>query len=234
MPKNYYLILGVTSNASLEDIKAAFRRRARELHPDVSGLHSDPFLELQEAYAVLTDPERRRRYDQQRLGGARQRRGWERLAEPMVQPTAAAEPFRPMASARGFREVSLADTFETYLPSFDELFERWWSNFSPVERPKAERLESLTVEVVISPEEAVRGGRVRVWVPTRLPCPACGGSGAVGGYGCWHCEGHGALTDDWPVEVDYPAGLRDGYTVRLPLHSLGVQNFYLTLLFRVA
>lgn len=234
MAKNYYLILGVASNASLEDIKAAFRRRARELHPDVSGLQSDPFLELQEAYAVLGDPERRRRYDQQRRSGPRPGRAGTPLAEPMVQPAAPAEPFRATPSAPTLREVSLAESFGTFVPSFEELFDRWWSNFSSLARPKAERLESLTVEVVLSPEEARRGGRVRVWVPARTRCPACGGTGALGGYECWHCEGQGALTEDRPVEVDYPPGMGEGYAVRLPLHGLGVQNFYLTVWFRVS
>ena len=63
MAKNYYLILGLAADASREDIKAAFRRRALELHPDRSGLGSGPFQEVQEAYRVLGDPERRRRYD---------------------------------------------------------------------------------------------------------------------------------------------------------------------------
>ena len=65
MRKDYYLILGVPSDASLNEIKTAFRRRALDLHPDTSGLESGPFLEAQEAYGVLADPERRRCYDQQ-------------------------------------------------------------------------------------------------------------------------------------------------------------------------
>jgi len=73
MAKNYYLILGIASNASHEAIKAAFRQRALELHPDTSGMESGPFLEVQEAYGVLSDPERRCRYDEQarssRTGG---------------------------------------------------------------------------------------------------------------------------------------------------------------------
>ena len=76
MAKNYYLILGITADASAEDIKAAFRRRALELHPDRSGLESGPFQDAQEAYSVLGDAERRRRYDRQHrtVGAPGQRR----------------------------------------------------------------------------------------------------------------------------------------------------------------
>lgn len=233
MPKNYYLILGVTADATPDEIKAAFRRRALQLHPDVSGLQSEPFLELQEAYSVLGDPERRRRYDRQFAAAVPAPSARHAFAEPLVAPRPKAEPFRPVEPARGFHEVSLTESFETYRPSFDELFDRFWSNFQNISRPKAERLESLTVEVVLSPEDARSGGRLRVWIPARAPCPNCGGRGAVGGYECWHCEGHGALTSEFPIDLTYPAGLRDGYVVRVPLDRFGVRNFYLTVLFRI-
>ena len=61
MKKNYYVILGVTADASSEEIKAAFRRQAVEVHPDQLGLESGLFQEVQEAYGVLGDTERRRR-----------------------------------------------------------------------------------------------------------------------------------------------------------------------------
>ncbi|NWF86152.1 MAG: DnaJ domain-containing protein [Bryobacteraceae bacterium] len=233
MTKDYYVILGVAADATPDEIKAAFRRRALELHPNVSGLPSEPFLELQEAYAVLADPERRRRYDRQFVAVVTASRARRRAAEPLVSPRPRGEPFRPVEPVRGFREVSLAESFATYRPSFDELFDRFWSNFENITRPKAERLENLTVEVVVSPEDAQWGGQVRVWIPARATCPACGGRGAVGGYECWRCAGHGALTSEFPLDVTWPAGLRDGDAVRVPLDRFGVRNFYLTVLFRV-
>jgi hypothetical protein len=174
MKKNYYVILGVTADASSEEIRAAFRRQTMEAHPDQLGLESGRF-----------------------------------------------------------QDVSLAESFEVYHPSFDELFERLWSNFDMFDRPKAERLESLTVEILVGPDEARLGGRVRVRIPARAMCSVCGGHGAVGSYECWRCEGHGSLTTEHPVEVAYPAGMGDGYAVRIPLTRFGIENFYLTVLFRV-
>src|SRR5439155_16268597 len=63
MSKDYYLLLGVSADAAPDEIKAAYRRRALEFHPDQSGGRSDPFLGLQEAYDVLSDPMRRAGYD---------------------------------------------------------------------------------------------------------------------------------------------------------------------------
>lgn len=207
MERNYYMILGVGMNATPEEIKAAFRQRARELHPDKSGLNGGPFIEVQEAYTTLSDPERRRAYDRQ-------------LTRQPVMP------------ASVVRDMAL-DEFENYFPSFDELFDRLWSNFTGIGRPKSEHLESLTVEVLLSPVEARSGGHVRIEIPARATCPTCRGRGHAAGYECWRCAGHGELTAELPVDVPYPAGIRDGYVVRVPLSALGIRNFYLTAYFRV-
>src|SRR5690242_21440897 len=63
MPRDYYVVLGIAASATAEEIHAAFRRRSKELHPDIAGGDSGPFLELQEAYSVLSDPVQRRGYD---------------------------------------------------------------------------------------------------------------------------------------------------------------------------
>ena len=234
MRKNYYVILGIAADATLEEVKSAFRRRAIKLHPDTSGLESGPFLEAQEAYGVLSDPERRRRYDRRTVPVVTRRRPWGPATEPMVRARPQAEPLRAVDSANGFREVPLTDISAGQSPSFDELFDRLWSNYDSVSRPKSEGLESLTVVVVLAAEEAQLGGRVQVNIPARATCPACGGSGAAGFDECWRCEGHGALMTEYPVLVPYPPGTYDGYAVQIPLNRFGIENLYLTVLFRVS
>ncbi len=235
MEKNYYLILSVGPEATLEEIKSAYRRRALELHPDVSHSSSEPFLELQEAYAVLSDPGRREAYDER----AAEVPGKVRGGEPRETPTRigrsrSAEWFTGVEPAGGFREASLLRSFETFHPSFDELFDRIWSNFEVVTRPKSERLRSLTVDVPLSSEQARAGGEMRLLVPARVQCPSCRGMGAVGPYECWRCEGQGALTGEYPVRVSYPAGLSRDYVTRFPLDQFGIHNLYLTVRFRPA
>jgi molecular chaperone DnaJ len=233
--QNYYFVLGVDSDASFEEIRAAFRRRAMELHPDRSGLESQPFLDLQEAYGVLGDRERRQAYDRQ-LSPAETLHRTARAAESMVSRRAA-ESFRPPsgpsapAQPHDFR---WAESFENYRPSFDELFDRLWSNFLPVPRPKGEHVQPLTVEVVLTPRDALAGGQVLVYLPTRERCAACGGAGQVEAYLCWRCAGRGSSIGEHAVEVHYPAGVRDGYGVQIPLIELGIDNFFLTVIFRVA
>jgi molecular chaperone DnaJ len=112
------------------------------------------------------------------------------------------------------------------------MFDRLWSNFELVTRPKAERLENLTVDVPLSPRQAFAGGQMRILVPARVICPACSGRGSVGPYQCLRCDGQGALMDEYPVMVSYPAGLQQDYIVRLSLDRFGIENFYLTVRFR--
>jgi len=99
------------------------------LHPDRSGLESGPFQEVQEAYGILADPDRRRRYDERTHSAPTRRQPWGPAPDRIVRRRRA-EPFRE--SSRALEEVSLAESFESYFPSVDELFERLWSNFENV------------------------------------------------------------------------------------------------------
>jgi molecular chaperone DnaJ len=232
MRKNYYLILRLAPDATTDQIQSAYRRRALELHPDLSGYGSDQFLELQEAYDVLSDPARREIYDREAEEIPIRRMEAVRPSETLILRRHRGEPLTTAQSAARFNDISLFRSFETFSPSLDEMFERLWSNFDLVTRPKAERIESLSADVPLSPQQAFTGGEVRILVPARLVCPACRGQGSVGPYECAHCEGRGAVTGEYPVTVAYPAGLHQDYIVRLPLDRFGIQNFYLTVRFR--
>jgi molecular chaperone DnaJ len=132
------------------------------------------------------------------------------------------------------REVSLSQSFDTFSPSFDEIFDRLWGNFELLTRPKAERAESLTIDVPLSPQEAFAGGSVRILVPARTTCSTCHGRGGIGFYECWHCRGQGAVVSEYPLDVHYPAGLQQDYIMRVPLNEFGIQNLYLTVRFRLS
>ncbi len=227
MAKNYYLILGVGSQASQDEIKWAYRRQAKEYHPDHYGADSAPFMEVQEAYSVLGDPNTRAAYDQSL------RRAWRPAAEPFRAASVRAEPFRESPARGGAEPISLLRSFETFSPSFDEIFDRLWSNFFEITRPKAETVKGVDVDIPLRYEQAQQGGEVQIVVPALLRCATCRGSGAVGEYGCWRCAGRGVLTDECPVRISYPPGIPSSYVVKLSLDRYGIRNSYLTVRFRV-
>jgi len=232
MVKDFYVVLGISPAASQEDIKRAYRRKAVELHPDHYGPDAGPFMEVQDAYAVLSDPGRRQMYDA-RLSAERHGPTHIPVKSERIEPgRPAAEPLIPR-EPEPLEDVSLFRSFETFSPSFDEIFDHLWSNFTGAVRPKSERVESLTIEVPVSYEQALRGGRVRVLVPAVIRCPTCGGHGGVGPFECWRCRGLGELSGDFPVSIAFPAGIPDGYAAGVSLDRLGVSNLYLTVRFRV-
>ena len=236
MAKNYYLILGVDPDASSDQIKAAYRQKARFLHPDVSGADMRPFCDLQEAYSVLRDPARRRGYDDALSAHRWQRRRTAPRVEPMVtrRREVPAEPLAPPGREPDLDHVSLTRSFQTYAPSFDEIFDYLWSNYRELERPKAEQVRSLGVEITLTPEEAEQGGQARILVPARVPCPTCRGAGSLGLYECWRCAGEGAISGEFPISFSFPPGLPDRYAIEVPMDHLGISNCYLTVQLRVS
>jgi DnaJ-class molecular chaperone len=235
MARNLYVVLGVDADSSQDEIKSVYRQRTKELLPDRNRPDTAPFRAIQEAYLVLGDPGRRRIHDEEVRHEQRMRSAARRSrAEPFRPSRSSAEPLTPPRFRESPTEYFVRNSFEDFHPSYDELFDRLRSNFTAETHPKAERLESLTVEILLSPEEAMDGGHVCIQMPVRTRCPDCQGHGAVGIYECWHCRGQGVVALDIPMEVTYPSGIISEYAAQLPLRSLGIENFYLTVRFRVS
>jgi molecular chaperone DnaJ len=234
MPKNYYIILGISTESSQAEIKSAYRRLAKEFHPDRYG-QSSPFLNIQEAYSVLSDPIQRRGYDNTLQKNRQVRDETEHIESLRETPYhGEVEPLIPERSQVNIADASLSRSFSSYRPSFDSLFDRWFSNFMEKNTPKGERLENLTVVIRLTPDQAFRGGHVRLSVPAHFHCPNCNGRGGIGPYECWRCSGQGMLSGEYPVVISYPSGISDNHTVQLSLKRFGIRNFYLTVTFRIS
>jgi DnaJ-class molecular chaperone len=223
MAENYYVILGVDPEASSAQIRSAYRDRAKAYHPDYYEGGGKPFLEIQEAYVVLSDPARRRAYDREMRVTPRIR--------TVPRPEGRRRPMR--SQVEPIEEITPFQSFQTFGPSREEMSDRYWGNFGGGRHPKSEHLERLTLEVPLTLDQARRGGMARVSVPARSVCPTCGGRGEIGFFDCLRCDGYGDILTHYPVDVRFPAGIRNEYAVQIPLNRFGIRNFHLTVLFRV-
>jgi DnaJ-class molecular chaperone len=202
--RDYYQILGIDRSASADDIKKAFRRLARQYHPD---LHAGAkkaemekkFKELNEAHEVLSDPDKRKKYDQY---GAQ----WEQAE--------AFEKARQQAGARGFggRESSGGFSGEGFSDIFENLFS---GRARGGGRGFAVPGEDLETDVDLTLREVLTGVTKRVGLREPSTCPVCQGSGEYRGRTCPTCEGTGVKTESKTIEVKIPAGVQDGTRVRV-------------------
>ncbi|OGK95383.1 MAG: hypothetical protein A2W08_10920 [Candidatus Rokubacteria bacterium RBG_16_73_20] len=207
--KDYYKILGVDRNADKKTIKSAYRRLARRHHPDVakSTDAAERFKELSEAYEVLSDPDKRRRYDA--LGP-----DWQHHAQG-----AGSGPGGGFRVAYGDDVGGFSDFFRTVFgdlgaraerrgrgadPGLDDLFER-----------EARRGHDVQADVEITLEEAFAGSRRTFALDLDEPCAGCQGAGHVKGRSCPACDGRGWQRSRRQVDVRIPAGVRSGQRVRV-------------------
>jgi molecular chaperone DnaJ len=136
MAKSYFAILGISPNATVDEIRSAYWRLAKEFHPDHYTGSSERFKDIQEAYSVLGNRRRRREYEQSiRKVPIRTPLRPTTYTEP--------EPLIPKDSPVDLDEVSPVRSFQSFTPSFDEIFDWLWSNFSDLTQPKSARVQNL-------------------------------------------------------------------------------------------
>lgn len=195
--KDFYEILGVKESASQAEIKKAYRKLAKEYHPDANPGNpkaSERFKEIGEAYSVLSDEEKRKNYDQmKRLGAFGFGKGAGRGPFTRGGPgTGYGGP--PPGGGFSFEDLSgfgggLSDLFSS-------IFDRGKKEPSPGRRgPSKGRNVEYLVDIPF--ETSVRGGRININVPITEECAACGGSGAAPGTSskiCPECKGSGTVS----------------------------------------
>lgn len=227
MARSYFAILGVATSASPDEIRSAYRRLAKEYHPDCHDGDSAAFRQIQEAYATLIDAKRRAAYEK-----SMSRRPFvthtDRARTAYSQP----EPLVPEQAGRDLGNISPIHSFERYTPSLEEMYHWLWQNFFNRDQPKSGRGQQMTLEVPLTRAQAMVGGNARIMVPARTRCPACRGHGGVGFYECGHCAGKGIMSGELPVLVSFPPGLTQDHAVVIFLERFGIRNLHLTVLFR--
>jgi DnaJ-class molecular chaperone len=224
--KDYYRILGVAKGADAKAIKSAYRKLARKYHPDVAkGKDAgDRFREVTEAYEVLSDPEKRRRYDT--LGP-----DWQRYAEtaPGGQPGGARVEYGDLGDFSEFFRTIFGDLGRSHGPAGGSGrridVEDWLGGFRPGGRGVGG--QDVQANVTITLEEAYSGARKSFEFEIEEPCPTCHGSGNVSGKPCATCRGSGWQRGRHQVDVKIPAGVRTGQKVRVSGEGAGGGDLYL-------
>lgn len=206
MARNYYEALGVSRTASEKEIKSAYRKLARKHHPDVNPGDKSAearFKEINAAHEVLSDPEKRRKYD--RYGDR-----WE-----MADQIEANERRQGAASAFGRRGGTEAFTGESgdFGSIFDSLFRRERSG--PRGQPARRRGQDVEHPIEVTLEEAFHGTTRTLSLTSPETCPVCGGSGEIAGAICHNCEGTGVAANAKRIEVKVPPGVKTGSRVRV-------------------
>ena len=242
MSKDYYEILGVGKGASQEEVKKAYRKLAHQHHPDKKGGDEKKFKEINEAYQILGDDEKRRQYDrfgQTFPGGGRQQ------------------------GFGGF-DFDLGDIFEDIFSATGESafggedFFGGLGGFSRSRQRGARRGSDISLSLDVSFRESVFGGARSVLLDKTSLCDVCGGSGAEPGshvkkcdlcqgtgtvresrrsilgsftslaecskcrgkgeipeHFCKHCRGQGVFRKQENINIQIPAGIRDGEAIKL-------------------
>lgn len=240
MGKDYYKLLGVEKGASEAEIKKAFRKLAHEHHPDKNGgQNSEKFKEINEAYQVLGNKERRQQYDQfgTSFDGA--------------QGPGGQNPFSQGFDFSGFQGSGGQGV------DFDlgDIFSSFFTGGGPGGHSRSNRGSNIEVDIEIGLKEAVFGtsetislrkevlcepckgtgadkgtsydtcdtcggsGKIATTVlgtfRTQTICPDCGGQGKQIKNKCPNCDGRGANTDNVDIKIEVPAGIDDGQSIRL-------------------
>ncbi|MFA5382832.1 MAG: molecular chaperone DnaJ [Candidatus Micrarchaeia archaeon] len=172
MSKDYYNVLGVSKDASAEEIKKAYRKLAMKHHPDKGG-DQEKFKELSEAYAVLSDPQKKQMYDTYGDEGFHQQFSQEDI----------------------FRNSNFEDIFREFGFSFggmgsNPFADLFGSSFSGRRRERGADLETY---LEISLEDAAKGIKKKMEIRHAVKCEKCNGQGGTGKETCKTCNGRGMV-----------------------------------------
>lgn len=241
--QNYYEVLGVDRSASADDIKKAYRRLAMKYHPDRNPgdkTAEEKFKQIGEAYAVLSDEQKRAAYD--------------RFGKAGVDPSAAGAGGFGQGGFGGFGNMNGADFQNAFGDIFADIFGGGARSRARAQSAEGVRGNDISFSLDISFEDAARGRKMEIRVPawdacktcsgsgckpgtSKKTCPTCGGSGVVRMSNglfqvqqtCPHCHGTGqVISDPCPdchgsgyvrtarvVEVNVPQGINDGQRIRM-------------------
>lgn len=206
--QDYYEVLGVDRNATPDQIKKAFRGLALKWHPDrhPAGAREEAetrFKQINEAYEVLSDPDKRSRYD--KFG-----QNWQHGEE--FQPPPGATRMSPDEFERRFGRGGFSEFFESL---FGDQFQRGFRAAGQTHPRFRHRGADVRAELRLPASQSLGERKGRFAIPALKTCPTCAAVGFVGEHVCPTCVGVGTVHERKTIDLTIPAMAYDGMTIRL-------------------
>jgi curved DNA-binding protein len=212
--KDYYEILGVSRSATEKEIKSAFRKLARKYHPDVNKSPDavQKFKDLNEANEVLSDPQKRQRYDS--LGSSWNQGadftpppGYENINMNFGQGMGGFQGFSDLGGLGGFSDF-FSSIFGDVAGQSQQFSRRSAGHSQP--RQKTENLD-ITQDIFLEPEDLMGNTSKAVKISYMDKCQNCSGRGSH----CYHCGGSGVKSVSKTLNVKIPTGIKEGSKIRI-------------------
>jgi molecular chaperone DnaJ len=210
MAKDLYQVLGVKRDASEKEIRSAYRKLARQHHPDVNPGNKTAearFKEINAAHEVLSDAEKRRKYD--KYG-----ENWEHADQIEEMQRQRAQQRRSFGNG-GFQTYEFSDADD--LGDLGGVFSQFFGRGGGATRTRAtpRRPANIEQQIDVTLEEAFHGTTRTLEMTAAEVCPTCGGAGEIANATCHTCGGTGELHKPRRLEVKVPAGVTTGSRVRV-------------------
>ena len=204
MPRDYYVILGISRGSDRKKIQKAYRTIVKKFHPDATGTQesSERFREIKEAYETLADEEKRKEYDEElaREGSALRITRVPEIVE---------------------KRASLFDGMEDFFSSVDEFCSGFLPGFFHRE---LDRNKSLYLELILTPLEASQGGLFPITVPVIEDCPRCSKAGLWEEFFCPLCRGYGRVRSKREFSLSVPPRVSHGAEITLSMEDIGLRG----------
>lgn len=228
--KDYYKTLGVPKSATASDIKAAYRKLAKQYHPDRNPgdlAAEERFKEINEANEVLTDTAKRKLYDRYGDDWQRYQAAGYTGSEPRTRtssgPSASADDFgtwfaRQNGASTRFDDGVFQTEYRTGSGGFSDFFQTLFGGGRAAPRepaPRRRQGSNLEVDINVSLDEAYRGSTRTFDVQSEEICSTCGGRGYVRENPCPTCDATGRISQLRQIEVKVPAGVATGSKIRV-------------------
>lgn len=210
--KDYYKILGIDRNAGIKEIKKVYRKLARLYHPDTN--KNDPtlvekFKDINEAYEVLSDPEKREKYDL--IDGS----DWFNYQTVYNKK----DVYQKDDNLKKSDEKNIKRTNKSsFSGKFSDFFEALFLG------KKNKKGNDVEQEIIVTLEEAFLGGNKLLNITHENICVLCGGTGKINQEQCKNCQGKGQIKKIKQIDVKIPVGVRNGSKIRIKGEGKGTAN----------